>query len=70
MQRTLVISSNLVSVGYDQLTYILEIEFHHGDIYQYSSVPQYVYSELMIANSKGTYFNDRIKDHFNSRKVN
>jgi len=69
MQRTAIISSNLVSVGYNQLTSILEIEFHQGDVYQYTSVPRYIYSELMSANSKGTYFNDHIKEHFNSRKV-
>lgn len=70
MQRTSVISSNLVSVGYDQQASILEIEFRQGDIYQYTSIPRYIYSELMVANSKGTYFNDHIKDHFDYHKIN
>ena len=61
MERTPVQSSNLNSVGYDADSSILEIEFHHGGIYQYSGVPSSVHEELMAAGSKGTYFDQAIK---------
>jgi hypothetical protein len=61
MQRTPVTSSNLKSVGYDPDTRTLEIEFHSGGIYQYSGVPEAVYSGLMSASSHGSYFDSHIK---------
>jgi hypothetical protein len=61
MQRAPVTSSNLSSVGYDQATQTLEIEFHSGGVYQYSNVPAVVYSGLMSASSHGTYFDTNIK---------
>lgn len=61
MERTSVSSSNLLSVGYEPSTSILEIEFHGGGIYQYAGVPQYHYDGLMAAGSKGRYFDANIK---------
>jgi hypothetical protein len=61
MNRTPVSSSNLVSVGYDTLNSILEIEFNSGSIYQYYNVPQSVYAGLMAASSHGSYFDANIK---------
>lgn len=64
MQRTLVSSSNLHSVGYDPNSNILEIEFLSGRIYRYSNVPHHIYLELMNASSHGKYFNAYIKNDF------
>jgi KTSC domain len=61
MNRMLVSSSNLASVGYDQTTQTLEIEFLHGGVYQYSGVPQSVYDGLMEAESHGSYFDRQVK---------
>lgn len=61
MNRTVVTSSNLRSVGYDPATQTLEIEFLKSGVYQYSGVPQSVYNELMSASSHGTYFDQFIK---------
>ena len=41
LNRIPVASSNIASVGYDREAHILEIEFHHGAIYQYFDVPKY-----------------------------
>jgi len=64
MNRIPVSSSNLASVGYDPASQTLEIQFHHGAVYQYRGVPQGVYSNLMNAASKGTYFSANIKNHY------
>lgn len=61
MQRQSVSSSNLASVGYDEDNSILEIEFNHGGIYQYSNVSKAIYEELMSASSHGQYFDQNIK---------
>lgn len=38
MKRIPVSSSNLASVGYDEISQALEIEFLHGGVYQYFGV--------------------------------
>jgi hypothetical protein len=69
MTRQPVISSNLVSVGYEATSQILEIEFRGDSVYQYSSVPEAVYHSLMSAASKGSYHNTHIKDRYSFVKV-
>ena len=61
MERVSVHSSNLSSVGYDETTTTLEVEFTNGNVYQYSGVPIDVYKGLMASNSKGRYLNENIK---------
>jgi len=61
MERTSIQSSNLASVGYDEITSTLEVEFTNGNIYQYFDVPIHIYKGLMNATSKGRYLNQDIK---------
>lgn len=61
MNRKIVRSSNLASVGYDSASRTLEVEFNNGGIYQYHSVPQPVFNELMSASSHGEYFDRNVK---------
>ena len=56
-------SSDLKSVGYDEASNILEVEFLDKSIYQYSRVPVDVYENLMNAVSKGKYFAKFIKNN-------
>ena len=69
IKRTPVTSSNLASVGYDAVNKILEIEFHHGAIYQYFDVPKKVYEGLMSAPAQGSYFAHNIKDGYKYVKI-
>ena len=69
MKRTKVESSNIASVGYDQLDGIMEIEFNSGAIYQYENVPIRVYDVMMKADSVGKYFNAHIKSKYSYRRV-
>lgn len=61
MKRQAVSSSNIASIGYDETTSTLEIEFNHGGIYQYFDVPIREYQGLINADSKGKYFDSNIK---------
>ncbi|CAM3962872.1 KTSC domain-containing protein [Flavobacterium cucumis] len=69
MDRQSVRSSNISSIGYDEKNEILEIEFLSGGIYQYLDVPNYVFEELMDAESQGKYFNAYVKDNYETTKI-
>ncbi|HEX3773378.1 MAG TPA: KTSC domain-containing protein [Polyangiaceae bacterium] len=69
MERTRVSSSSIVSVGYDEATFELEIEFRNGRVYRYSQVPIAAYRLLLQAPSIGEYVNTVIKPRFEARAV-
>lgn len=65
MYRRPLDSSLILSVGYDLASSVLEIEFAESHrVYQYFDVPLSIYSEFMAADSKGTYFNENIRDMY------
>jgi len=69
MNRELVSSSNITSIGYDDDSETLEIEFHNGGVYQYFDVPRSVYEDLMAAESHGGYLAKNIKGVYRYSKV-
>ena len=64
MDRSFVSSTNLNSVGYDESTHTLEVEFKEGSIYQYFDVPESVFAELRGADSVGQYFAQNIRSAY------
>jgi len=69
MHRKTVTSSNIASIGYDDSTQTLEIEFHSGGIYQYRNVPSAIYEGIMRAGSHGKYFHEYIKDRYGYSRI-
>ena len=69
MEKTPVISSNVESVGYDEDSATLEIEFKNGATYQYFDVPENVFTELRDADSVGGYLAARIKGAYRYSKI-
>lgn len=69
MKRARVSSSNLASVGYDETSQTLEIEFSHGGVYRYFGVPRSEHEALMNAESHGKYFAAHIKDNYDFEKI-
>lgn len=70
MERRLVTSSVLRSVGYDSATRTLEVEFlRDGDVYHYFPVPESLYRSLMSASSVGLFFDENIWHRFIYRKI-
>lgn len=69
MNRIPVRSSTINSVGYDQITKVLEIEFNTGWMYHYSSVPNNIYDGLMNASSKGIYHKENIKYKYDFKRI-
>ena len=70
MQRIPVDSTDVVSVGYDAKTRVLEIEFGGSRIYQYTDVPPDVHERFMRADSFGTFFNTFISGHYRYDRIN
>lgn len=64
MYRTPVSSTNVASVGYDQASMVLEVEYLNSLIYQYFDVPETVYNGLMSAASIGGYLSQYIKGNY------
>ena len=69
MKRQAVSSSTIESIGYDSTTAILEIEFTHGDLYEYFMVPHSTYLGLARASSKGRFFAEFIRGRYQFRRV-
>lgn len=68
MERKQVISSNVLSIGYEEATETLEVEFKRG-VYQYYNVPKPIFDELMRSESIGRYVNVYIKPAYAYAKV-
>ena len=64
MEMRPVKSSAIIAVGYDHYTQRMKIKFKQGKIYDFCRVPQYIFQELLKANSKGTYYNENIRDKY------
>jgi hypothetical protein len=56
-------------VGYEDTVNNLEIEFHSGLVYQYKNVPSHVFANLLSAQSTGTFFTDKIKNRYRSKRL-
>jgi hypothetical protein len=69
MKRTSVSSSNIRSIGYDEASQTLEVEFKSSGIYQYSAVANNLFEQFIAAPSKGRYFDQNIREKFRTVKV-
>jgi hypothetical protein len=69
MDRELVHSRALRSVGYDRDANTLELEFTSGTLYRYFDVPEFTHRALMLAKSKGHFFQTSIDRRFRFEEV-
>lgn len=67
--RSAVSSSNVVSVGYDEPSQTLEVEFLGGAVYQYYNVGEAIFEEFMKAPSKGQFLNVYIRNAYAFSRV-
>ena len=67
--RRPVVSSMMLSAGYDESHAVLEIEFVTGHVYRYHAVPRRDWQGLMDAESKGRYFDAHIRDTYPTMRV-
>ncbi len=69
MNRDPVASSNITSIGYDEGSQTLEIEFNNGAIYQYYNVSAALFDQLMQAPSKGQFLHAYIRNAYPFSRV-
>ncbi len=69
MERELVSSSTILSVGYDAASETLEVEFKSGGVYQYYNVPEPIHQQFMESSSKGQFHHTYIKNGYPCSKV-
>ena len=69
MERKRVNSSKLRSVGYDEQTQTLEIEFSNGQVYQYPKVYPEVFRRFMAAPNPTSFYDDKIAEDYTGRRV-
>lgn len=62
MKRTYVMSTDIKSIGYDETTRTLEIEFLDSRIHHYENVPKIAHLALMTAQAKGLHYLTEIKN--------
>jgi hypothetical protein len=62
VDRAPIASSSIASVGYDEASRTLEIEFHNGRIYRFFDVPPQMAQALRAAPSIGAYFNKYLRN--------
>lgn len=62
-------SSNLDEVYYDEDLRVLKVVFKSGAEYEYYGVGPSIYTDLMGADSKGSYFYHNIRNRFPFKKV-
>jgi hypothetical protein len=69
MRRKRVASTAISSVGYDEGSSTLELEFKSGSIYDYHGVPPDVYRDLMEADSKGRFVSREIRGRYPATRL-
>ena len=69
MDRVSVESSNVASIGYDNTTHVLEVEFKGGQVYQYFGVPESEWLAFLEAGSKGSFIWTNLRGKYGYSKV-
>jgi KTSC domain len=69
IEREAISSTNVASIGYDEQTETLEVEFLNGSIYQYFNVGADLFEQLKAAPSKGQFLNTYIRNAYPYSRV-
>ena len=69
MERKRLNSGTIRSVGYDERSQMLEIEFTGGAIIQYSRVSPEVHRRFLAAPSPSSFFRDNIEESYSEHRV-
>ena len=61
MKRVPLDSTAIAAVTYEEQNRTLDVEFREGETYRYFNVPEFVYQDLLKAESAGAFWNS-VKD--------
>jgi hypothetical protein len=68
IDRKIVKSHTIRSMGYDVLTRRLEVEFRDKSVYSYFNVPQFIYERSLTKDSINTYLNKLVYKNYDYKK--
>lgn len=68
IKRTPVKSSQIISIGYDAESRVMDIEFKKS-VYRYQRVPRELFEMFMAAESKGRFLHQHVKGSFAYEKL-
>ena len=68
-RRVSVESACIASIAFSIEENVLQLEFRNGLAYEYFGVPASLYSDLLSAQSKGTFVTRFIRGHFPFRRL-
>lgn len=68
MEMQYVESSVIRRIGYDEDHELLRVEFVSGAVYDYFNVPWIVADQFLSAPSRGSFYNDLIRDVYEFQK--
>jgi hypothetical protein len=60
-------STSIAAIGHEDD--VLEVRFRNGGVYRYHGVPTAVFARLLAAESKGSFFNRRIRDAYRCERI-
>ncbi len=63
-------SSNIKAFSYIEYYSLLVVEFKSDHVYSYANVPISVFIDMKKAESKGKYFNEKIKGKYTHSQIN
>jgi len=64
-----VVSSYIDSIGYNEKTRELRVQFKSGATWRYADVPPAIHVSLLLSESTGKYFAKEIRGVFSGRKI-
>ncbi len=64
MEMIRVRSTAITAIGYDPTSQRMKITFQQGHTYDFCRVPANIFDGFMRSLSKGTYYNNHIKDRY------
>ena len=69
LDRELVESTSIASIGYDAAARRLEIEFRSGALYSFREVPVEIHAAFLRAESKGRFFARSIRGKYPHTRI-
>lgn len=69
MNRAIIESTMIRSIGFDAGSSTLEIEFNSGAIWQYYDFPESIWYEFEGADSQGKFFHREIKNQYSESQI-
>lgn len=64
-----VVSSTILSIGYNESLQTLRIQFHNGILYEYYNLPLVEFEQFMNSPSKGEYLSHNLRGKYPYNKI-